>query len=170
LPQSLREPFTAIQILSVQEELVMKLISLVTGGDDAFGCDYALVSLTSNLAQLACRRVAMLKEQKHMDDSLVESYFWDTHAEYFSPGLSEQETDAHALADMLERLPAVAGDWMEAPAEFSIPDSLQARLECRWMIVREAGVGFLAIPRHTSTYVYTGEVPLPVLEKVVAAA
>ena len=47
-------------ILSVQEELVMKLISLVSGGDDAFGCDYVLVNLTSNLAQLACRRVAML--------------------------------------------------------------------------------------------------------------
>ena len=60
----------------------MKLISLVTGGDDAFGCDYVLVNLTSNLAQLACRRVAMLKEQKHMDDSLVESYFWDAHAEF----------------------------------------------------------------------------------------
>jgi len=157
-------------MLSIQEELVMKLISLVTGGDDAFGCDYVLVNLTSNLARLACRRIAMLKEQKHLDDSLVESYFWDTHAEYFSPWLAEQETDADALADMLERLPAVAGDWMEAPAEFSIPDSLQARLECRQMIVREAGVGFLAIPRHTSTYVYTGEVPLPVLEKVVAAA
>ena len=69
-------------ILSVQKELVMKLISLVTGGYDGFGCDYVLVNLTSNLAQLACHRVAMLKEQKHMDDSLVESYFWDAHAEY----------------------------------------------------------------------------------------
>ena len=60
----------------------MKLLSLVTGGDAAFGRDYVLVNLTSNLAQLACRRVAMLKEQKHMDDSLVESYFWDAHAEF----------------------------------------------------------------------------------------
>ena len=101
----------------------MKLISLVTGGDDAFGCDYALVNLTSNLAQLACRRVAMLKEQKHMDASLVESYFWDAHAEFFSPWLAEQETEADVLAEALERLPAVGGDWMEAPAEFLIPDS-----------------------------------------------
>ena len=71
-------------MFSVQEERVMKLISLVTGGDDTFGCDYVLVNLTPNLAQLACRRVAMLKEQKHMDDSLVESYFWDAHVEYVS--------------------------------------------------------------------------------------
>jgi hypothetical protein len=89
LPQTSRaEPFTAM--LSVQEGLVMKLISLVTGGDDASGCDYVVVNLTSNLAQLACRRIAMLKEQKHMDDSLVESCFWDAHAEYFSPWLQNK--------------------------------------------------------------------------------
>jgi hypothetical protein len=156
-------------MFSVEEERVMRLISLVTGGADAFGCDYVLVNLTSNLAQLACRRIAMLKKQKHMDDSLVESYFWDAHAEYFSPWLAEQEKDADALAEMLERLPAVAGDWMEAPAEFSIPDSLRAWVECGQMVIREGSVAFLAMPKHTSTYVYTAEVPLPVLEKVAAA-
>ena len=156
-------------MFSVQEERVMKLISLVTGGDDAFGCDYVLVNLTPNLARLACRRVAMLKEQKHVDASLVESYFWDAHADCFSPWLAEQEKDADALAEVLERLHAVAGDWMEAPAEFSIPDSLRARMECSQMIVRPAGVTFVAIPKHTSTYVYSAEIPLPVLEKVAAA-
>ena len=146
----------------------MKLISLVTGCDDAFSCDYVLVNLTSNLAQLACHRVAMLKEQKHMDDSLVESYFWNAHAEYFSPWLAEQETEVDALAEALERLPAVAGDWMEAPAEFSIPDSLRARVECGQMVIREASVAFLAIPKHTSSYVYTSEIPLSILEKMAA--
>ena len=147
----------------------MKLISLASGGDDAFGCDYVLVNLTSNLAQLARRRIAMLKEQKHIDDSLVESYFWDAHADYFSPWRAEQETDADALAEILDRLPAVADDWMEAPAEFSIPDSLRARMECSQMLVREVGMALLAIPKHTSSYVHTAEVPLPLLEKVVAA-
>ena len=104
-----------------------------------------------------------------MDDSLVESYFWDAHAEYFSPWLAEQEKDADALAEALEGLPAVAGDWMETPAEFSIPESLRARVECGQMVIREAGVAFLAIPKHTSTYVYTAEVPLPVLETIAAA-
>ena len=73
------------------------------------------------------------------------------------------------MAEALERLPAVAGDWMEAPAEFSIPESLRARVECGQMVIREASVAFLAIPKHTSTYVYTAEVPLPVLEKVAGA-
>ena len=144
----------------------MKLISLASGGDDAFGCDYVLVNLTSNLAQLARRRIAMLKEQKHIDDSLVESYFWDAHAEFFSPWLAEQETEADALAEAVKQLPAVAGDWMEAPAEFSIPDSLRARVECGQMLVREVGMALLAIPKHTSSYVHTAEVPLPELEKV----
>jgi len=90
-----------------------------------------------------------------MDDSLVESYFWDAHAEYFSLWLAEQETDADALAETLERLPTVAGDWMEAPAEFSIPESLRTRVECGQMVIREAGVAFLAIPKHASAYVYT---------------
>jgi hypothetical protein len=51
--------------------------------------------------------VAILKEQKDMDDSLVQSYFWDAHAEYFSPWLAERETDADGLAETIERLPAV---------------------------------------------------------------
>ncbi len=146
----------------------MKLISLVTGSDDAFGCDYALVSLTSKLAGLAMRRIAILKEQRHLDESLLESYFWDAHADYFSPWLAEQEKDADALAERLDRLPAVAGDWMEAPAELSIPDSLRARVECCQMVVREAGIVFVAIPKHTSSYVFTAEIPLPLLEKEAA--
>ena len=147
----------------------MKLISLVTGSEDAFGCDYALVNLTPKLAGLALRRVAVLKEQKRLDESLVETYFWDAHAEYFSPWLAEQEKDADALAEMLDGLSAVAGDWMEAPAEFSIPDSLSARVECRQMIVRETGISFLAIPKHTSSYIFSAEIPLPLLEKEAAA-
>ena len=58
---------------------------------------------------------------------------------------------------------------MEAPAGFSIPDSLLACMECGQMVVREASVAFLAIPKHTSTYIYTAEVPLPLLKKVAAA-
>jgi len=58
---------------------------------------------------------------------------------------------------------------MEVTAEFSIPDSLGACVECDQMIVRMTGVAFLAIPKHTSTYVFTAEVPLPVLEKVAGA-
>lgn len=154
---------------SAEEGRVMRLISLVTGSDNAFGCDYALVNLTSKLAELALRRIAMLKEQKRLDESVVESYFWDNHADYFSPWLAQQEKDADALAEVLDRLPVVAGDWMEAPAEFSILDSLRARMECCQMVVHEASITFVAIPKHTSSYVFTAEIPLPLLEKEAAA-
>ncbi len=146
----------------------MKLISLVTCSDDAFGFDYALVDLTPKLARLALKRVAVLKEQKRLDDSVVESYFWDSGAEYFSPWLTDEEKDADALAEMLDRLPAVAGDWMGAPADFSIPESSLARVECPQMVARETGVAFVAIPKHTSSYVFTAEIPLPFLESVAA--
>jgi hypothetical protein len=147
---------------------MMRLICVVTGSDDAFGCDYALVDLTPELAKLACRRIAILKGQKRLDESLVESYFWDDHIEYFSPWLAEEEKDADTLAETVDRLPAVAGDWMSVTTDFSVPDSLRARVECCQMVVREAGVAFVAIPKHTSSYIYTGEVPLSMLEKVAA--
>ncbi len=146
----------------------MKLISVVSCSDEVFGCDYATVDLTSGLAALACRRIAMLKEQKRLDDSLAESYFWDDRVDYFSPWLAEQEKDADALAETLDHLPAAAGDWVEAPAEFSIPDPLRARVECCQMVVRETGIAFVATPKHTSSYVFTAEIPLPSLEAAVA--
>jgi hypothetical protein len=146
----------------------MRLISLVTCSDDVFGCDYALVDLTSDLVRLACRRIAMFKEHKHLDEGLVESYFWEDRVEYFSPWLAEKEKDADALAEVLDHLPIVAGEWMGAPADFSIPDSLKARVECGQTAVREAGIAFVAIPKHTSSYVFTAEIPLPLLESVAA--
>jgi hypothetical protein len=148
---------------------MMRLICVVTGSDDAFGCDYAMLNLTSELTGLACRRIAILKEQKRLEESLVESYFWDTHADYFSPWLTDEEKDAHALSEMLDGLPAVAGEWMEAPSDFSIPDPFRARVECAQMVVREAGIAFVAIPKHTSSYIFTAEIPLPSLEDAAAA-
>jgi len=148
---------------------MMRLISMVTAADDAFGCDYALVELTPDLGRLALRRIAMLRDQKRTDADLCETYFWDYHAEYFSPWIAEAKECDESLAEMLDGLPTVAEDWMEAPAEFSIPDSLRARMECCQIIVRESGIAFVAIPKHTSSYVTTAEIPLMLLEAATAA-
>lgn len=48
----------------------MKLISMITGEDDAFGCDFAFIDLTRDLARLALRRIAMLREQTRIDKAL----------------------------------------------------------------------------------------------------
>jgi hypothetical protein len=108
----------------------MKLISAITGDDDAFGCDYALIDLSAELARLALSRVTMLKQLMRKDPELVEMYFWDYHALYFSPWISEEANEADRLATMLDGLPAVAPDLMTAPDDFSVQESLWARVEC----------------------------------------
>lgn len=147
----------------------MKLISMITGEDDAFGCDYAFIDLTRDLAGLVLRRIAMLREQKCIDKDLFEMYFWDYHTEYFSPWLAERSDETDRFATMMEGLPAVADDLMMAPIDFSVLESLLARVECCQMIVREDAIAFVAIPKHTSSYIYTADIPLPVIEAVATA-
>ena len=50
------------------------------------GCDYAIIGLAPELASVALRRIGRLREQQAGDRQLDESYFWDSHAAYFSPG------------------------------------------------------------------------------------
>jgi hypothetical protein len=147
----------------------MKLISMITGEDDAFGCDYALIDLTPELARLALSRVAMLKELKRRDHDLDEMYFWDYHAEYFSPWVGEKADEADVLAAMLDGLPAVAGELTSAPTDFAVPENLRAAVECCQMVVREDEIGFVAIPKHTSSYIFTAGIPAHLLEAPAAA-
>jgi hypothetical protein len=62
----------------------MRLISRVTCPDEISDCDYALIDLTPDLARLGLTRIALLKEHKASDGDLIEIYFWDYHAVYFS--------------------------------------------------------------------------------------
>jgi hypothetical protein len=48
------------------------------------GCDYAMVDLTPEVAALALGRIGTVREQQATDPELNESYFWDSHAAYFS--------------------------------------------------------------------------------------
>ena len=49
------------------------------------GCDYAAVEISEELAKLMLRRIKVLSEQKALDCSLYETYYWDSSPEYFSP-------------------------------------------------------------------------------------
>ena len=49
------------------------------------GCDYAVVEIGEELAKLMLRRINILSEQKALDCSLYETYYWDSSPEYFSP-------------------------------------------------------------------------------------
>ncbi|HEX5481865.1 MAG TPA: hypothetical protein VFZ08_04490 [Terriglobia bacterium] len=148
----------------------MKLISLVTSEPEAsLDCDYALIGLTRELALIALRRIHALKAQKAGDGDLVETYFWDYHAEFFSPWLSENSEEAEAFEELLERLPSGGPDLMTAPSDFSVPISMAARVECCQMVTRENAVAFIAIPKHTDSYVHTAEVPLHLIEAAALA-
>ena len=53
--------------------------------DYSAGCDYAVVEIGEEFAKLALRRIDVLREQKALDSSISETYYWDSSAEYFSP-------------------------------------------------------------------------------------
>ena len=146
----------------------MKLVSTVSSDQETWGCDYALIDLSPELASLARRRVNILKTQKQADQQLDEMYFWDFHVEYFSPW-EDEVASADPLSAMLERLLPVAGDLLRAPDDFAVPENLLARVECSQMIIREEGIAFIAIPKHASYYIRTSEVPLRLLESAAGA-
>jgi hypothetical protein len=143
----------------------MKLISRVSCADEAFGCDYVLIDLTQALAQLALKRISALCDVKRVDTDLYEMRYWDYHTEYFSPWAAEGQGCGDTLAEAIEQSPAIAGDWMAAPADFVVPEPLVARMECRRMVVLEDAIFFAAILKHTDFTVSTGELPLGTLER-----
>jgi hypothetical protein len=143
----------------------MKWISRVSCPDGAEGCDYAMFDLSPALAKLALERVNALRDLKRLDGHLYETRYWDYHAEYFSPWAAQGECCGDALAEEIEKSPAVAGDWMEAPADIAIPESLVAGVECCRMVVMDDGIFFAAILKHTDFTVSTGELPLGAPER-----
>jgi hypothetical protein len=147
----------------------MKLVSTVSSDQETWGCDYALIDLSPELARLALRRVNILKAQMQADQQLDEIYFWDLHVEYFSPWKVKEADSADILSEMLDKLPSVAGDLLRAPDDFAVPENLLEHVECSQMITREDGIAFIAIPKHASYYIRTAEVPLPLLESAARA-
>lgn len=91
-------------------------------------------------------------------------YFWDYHVEYFSPWNAEERARPDSLSEMLGKLPTVAGDLRSAPDDFAVPENFLGRVECCQMIVREDAIAFIAIPKHTSYYIRTAEIPLQMIE------
>ena len=140
------------------------------------GCDFALVELTPELAALALRRIAALREQKKLDPDIDETYYWAYFAEYFSPwrnlasAESEVKTASLALADVLEDLRIEEEGTVTVPESFQVPSSQVARVECEQMIVREDSIAFMAIPKHASFRVQTVEIPLARLEAATTAS
>jgi hypothetical protein len=127
-------------------------------------------------SKLALRRINVLCEQKAVDPSVHETYYWDFSAQYFSPWAnrgsqpSEVQESGVELAETLEDLEVDTREVVTAAADFRVLDSQIAAVECAQMIVREASIAFNALLRHTDIYVTTAEIPKQVLESVLATA
>jgi len=129
------------------------------------GCDYAVVEIDEGLTKLILRRITALCEQKALDASLFEAYYWDSSPEYFSPWVNrakesgEVQNSEDDLEQMLENVQVDTQELVVAPPDFRVPENKIARVECSQMIVREDGVAFTALLRHSDIYVTTADVP-----------
>jgi hypothetical protein len=139
--------------------------------DNNGSCDFAVVEITPETAGLALRRIAVLREQKALDPAVYETYYWGSEAEFFSPwmDLRTQTDEVKAaclkLEEELESLQIDRREMVAASGNFSVPQSQIARVECAQMVVREEGIAFTAIPKHTDFYVTTAEIPKRALEQ-----
>lgn len=144
--------------------------------DYSAGCDYAAVEISEELAKLTLRRIKVLSEQKASDPLLYETYYWDSSPEYFNPWVNrasqpgEIDEPDTGLKEMFDSLEVDTKETVIAPLDFHVPESQIAAVECSQMIVREGGIAFTALLRHTDIYVTTAEIQRGVIASALASA
>ena len=140
------------------------------------GCDYAVVDGNAALLKLALRRIGDLCNQKTLDASLSETYYWDSSAQYFSPWINRASKSGPALEasfkleESIEALEIDAREVVVASDDFGVPESQIGAVECAQMIVRDGGIAFNALLKHTDTYVTTAEISKQMIESALASA
>jgi len=155
----------------------MKLVLKVSSNNEHCdgGCELALVDLSPELAALALRRIAVLREQKFLDPDVDETYYWAHVVEYFSPWVSLASTKkevepAVEVANVLDEFGVEENEVLMVPESFWVPSCLVAAVECCQMIVRADCIAFTAIPKHASFHVQTVEIALSTLEAAATGA
>jgi hypothetical protein len=122
----------------------MRILLKVTSSNEYCdgGCEFALVDLTPDLASLALRRIAALREQKILDPNVDEVYYWAYFvACYFSPyaslAIDDQEVEGTCigLGELLGNLQIEEREVVHVPEIFQVPSSHIAAVECEKMIV-----------------------------------
>jgi len=157
----------------------VRVVLKVTSSNEHYngGCEYALLDLTPDLASLALRRIAVLKEQRNLDPDIDETYYWAYFVDcYFDPWAESAEDEkegkgtSSAVGDMLEELKIEDNGVVSVPENFHVAPSQDAAVECEQMVVRSDAVAFMAIPKHGSVRVETGEIPVAILEEAATPA
>jgi hypothetical protein len=136
---------------------------------NVWGCDYAIIGLAPELASVALRRIGRLREQQAADPQMDESYFWDSHAAYFSPWVGSERApdsgDERGVGGTIEELEVDEREIVQAPEDFEVEEDQFARVECEQMIVRSGGIAFAAVPKHGDFHVSTAELSMEWLER-----
>ena len=147
-------------------------------------CDYAIVELTLALAERIRNRTALAGEARQHDSDLWELYFWGSTAEFFDHNIVDACQEAIAAAGGPDPDQA-ARDWL---ADFEgrdyavVPDGVNLdvheaqRTECDQMIIQvspsplrmEFSIIWTATPKHSDVDVTTSEMPLAVMEELLA--
>jgi hypothetical protein len=147
-----------------------------TNPDCSTGCDYAVVEIGQELVKRMLRRLNVLREQKTIDPSIFEIYYWDYSPQYFSPWVNrpaqpqEFEVACCELEKTLDELQVDTCEVVSVPVDFCVPDSQIAAVECAQMIVREESIAFTAIPKHADICLTTAEISKQVLESILRTA
>jgi len=157
----------------------VRVVLKVTSSNENYngGCEYALLDLTPDLASLALRRIAVLKEQRNLDPDIDETYYWAYFVDcYFDPwaesaeDVKEGEGTSSAVGDTLDELKIEDNGVVSVPENFRVQPSQCAIVECERMVVSADSISFTAIPRHASLRVATAEIPITMLETAAAPA
>lgn len=144
--------------------------------DYSAGCDYAIVEGGEAFLKLALRRINALCEQKILDPSVYETYYWDSSTQYFSPWIDSAsqsgaaEATCFKLEESIEALEIDTREVAIASSDFDVPDSRITVVECAQMIVRDGGTAFNALLKHSDIYVTTAEISKQMIESALASA
>src|SRR5437870_9999201 len=115
-----------------------------------------LVSMQISISSLQTHNVNRCGRSRHLARKL------SLRRKRSSPNVFEMAATETITSIILIKLIMVS----VARSEERFSRNAETDLVCRLLLekkkVREAGISFLAIPKHTSSYVFTVEVPLPV--------
>jgi hypothetical protein len=148
-------------------------------------CDYAVVELTPALVKQVRSRVYLARQAAEQDSDLFELYFWGSSAEFFDHEILDACEEAIATAGRRRRNKA-ALDWLTdfegreyavVPAGVDLDAHEGQSTECDQVIVQcsrysrglEFSVFWTASPKNSGVDVTTADLPLKVIEELLAA-
>lgn len=123
-------------------------------------CDFGLVELTPEYAELILKRMQALAELAKSDRSLHEAHYWDASASYFQTTFDDE---------LDEDLEEAHDTYVVLKENVEVPEKSFKRVEYTRMVVSVMGeeleVSWRASPKNASLYVETNELPKSLIEE-----